>query len=171
LRDALSPLLLSIEFLSEEIAEYDREIDRLAQERYPETQVLTQVRGVGHLTALAFVLTVGDPRHFPDSRMVAAFLGLVPRRDQSGGTEKQLRITKAGDGLVRTLLVQCAQHILQTRSPACDLKRHGERVAGTGGKIAKRKAVVAVARKLSVLLLALWKTGEVYDPNRNLPAR
>lgn len=167
LRDALAPMLRSIEFLSDEIHACDREIDRLATERYPGSVVLTQVWGVGNLTALAYMLTLEDPAHFPDSRTVGAFLGMVPRRDQSGDTEKELRITKAGDALVRTLLVQCAQRILQSNSPDSDLKRHGAKIAGSGSKVAKRKAVVAVARKLSVLLHALWSSGEVYEPNRN----
>ena len=166
LRKTLSPMLLAIEFLTDEISAYDREVDRLATERYPETAVLTQVTGVGNLTALAYVLTLEDPCHFASSRDVGAFLGLVPKRDQSGEIDKQLHISKAGDRLVRTLLVQCAHHILGRNGPDTDLKRYGERIASRGGKIAKRKAVIAVARKLAVLLHALWRTGEVYDPNR-----
>jgi len=166
LREALAPMLLTVEFLTDEIKAYDREVDRLATERYPETAALCQVAGVGNLTALAFVLTLEDPSHFATSRDVGAFLGLVPKRDQSGEVDKQLRISKTGDRLVRTLLVQCAHHILGRNGPDTDLKRYGERIASRGGKIAKRKAVIAVARKLAVLLHALWKTGEVYDPNR-----
>jgi transposase len=167
LRETLTPLLLSIEFLTDEIQSYDREIERLAEERYPETKVLRQVPGVGPLTATAFVLTLEDANRYGRNRDVAAHLGLVPRRDQSGDVEKQLHISKEGDRLVRTLLVQCAHHILQPRSPESDLKRFGERLAARGGPRAKRKAVVAVARKLAVLLCALWRTGEVYEPNRN----
>jgi transposase len=166
----LTPLLHSIELLTEEIAQYDREIRQMARERYPETSTLSQVWGVGDLTALTFVLTLEDPSHFTSSRTVGAFLGLVPRRDQSGETEKELRITKAGDALVRTHLVECAQRILQTNAPDTDLKRSGERIAARGGKVAKRKAVTAVARKLAVLLHSLWKTGEVYEPLRNVRA-
>lgn len=170
LRERLTPLLHSIELLTEEIAQYDREIRQMARERYPETSTLSQVWGVGDLTALTFVLTLEDPSHFTSSRTVGAFLGLVPRRDQSGETEKELRITKAGDALVRTHLVECAQRILQTNAPDTDLKRSGERIAARGGKVAKRKAVTAVARKLAVLLHSLWKTGEVYEPLRNVRA-
>ena len=166
LRETLDPMLLTIEFLTDEIATYDRKVDQLATERYPETAVLTQVTGVGNLTALAYVLTLEDPRHYACSRDVGAFLGLVPKRDQSGEIDKQLRITKTGDRLVRTLLVQCAHYILGRNGPDTNLKQYGERIASRGGKIAKRKAVIAVARKLAVLLHALWRTGEVYDPNR-----
>jgi transposase len=168
LRGSLTPLLLSIEFLSDEIEGCNREIERIAKEHYPETEVLIQVPGVGILTALAFVLTLEDPGHYGSNRDVGAHLGLVPKRDQSGAVEKQLPISKAGDRLVRTLLVQCAHHILRPSSPDCDLKRFGDKIASRGGRGAKRKAAVAVARKLAVLLMALWRTGEVYEPNRNL---
>jgi len=169
LRETLAPMLLAIEFLTDHIQGYDREIDRLAEERYPETAALTQVTGVGNLTALAFVLTLEDPAHFARSRDVGPFLGLVPKRDQSGATDKPLPISKAGDRLVRTLLVQCAHQILRRDRPDTDLKRAGERIT-RGGAIAKRKAVVAVSRKLAVLLHALWKTGEVYEPLRRTRA-
>jgi transposase len=167
LQEALTPILLAIEFLNEEIGSYDRRIDALAAEKYPETGALSQVVGVGNLTALAYVLTLEEPGRFARSRDAGAFLGLTPKRDQSGEVDKQLRISKAGDRLVRTLLVQCAHYILGRNGPESDLKRYGERIACRGGPIAKRKAVVAVARKLAVLLHHLWKTGEVYDPNHN----
>jgi len=167
LRDQLTPLLLSIQHLSKQIASMDRTIRKAARESYPETSALTQVWGIGELTALAYVLTLEDPDRFRHSRTAGAFLGLVPRRDQSGETDKELRITKAGDALLRTLLVECAQRMLQRNAPDTDLKRHGLRIAADGGKVAKRKAVVAVARKLAVLLHSLWKTGEVYQPLRS----
>ena len=167
LREQLTPLLRSIQHLSKQIASMDREIRKKARESYPETRALTQVWGIAELTALAYVLTLEDPDRFRKSRTAGAFLGLVPGRDQSGETEKELRITKAGDGLVRTLLVECAQRMLQRNAPDSDLKRYGLRIAADGGKVAKRKAVVAVARKLAVLLHALWKTGEVYEPLRS----
>ena len=159
-------MLLSIEALGEEIRAYDRRIDELAATRYPEVAALTQIQGVGNLTALAFTLTLEDPAHFATSRDVGAFLGLVPKYDQSGETHKALRISRAGDRVVRTLLVQCAHYILGRNGPPCDLKRYGERIASRGGKVAKRKAVVAVARKLAVLLHALWRSGARYVPER-----
>ncbi len=166
LYDVLSPLLGAIERITELVKIYDAKIDELANERYPDTQLLTQIPGVGNLTALAFMLTVQDWARFEDRRDVGAFLGMVPRRDQSGQMDKQLRITKAGDRMVRSLLVQCAHHILGRLGPPCDLKSHGERIIARGGAVAKRKAVIAVARKLSVLMLALWRTGEEYIPVR-----
>jgi transposase len=155
-----------MEGLTDQIRVYDKRVDKLAEDSYPEAGVLTQVPGVGNLTALAHMLTLEDPAHYKKSRDVGAFIGLVPRRDQSGDTDKRLRITKAGDKMLRTLLVQCAQHILGRNRPPCDLKGAGERIAMRGGKIAKRKAVIAVARKLAVLLHSLWRAGEVYAPDR-----
>ena len=164
LQEVVQPLLVSIEDLTGQIKRYDKQIEELATKHYPETGALRQVPGVGSLTALAFILTLEDWAHFARSRDVGAFLGLVPKRDQSGETEKQLRISKAGDRVLRTLLVQCAHHILGRNGPPSDLKRYGERIASRGGKVAKRKATIAVARKLAVLLHSLWRSGEVYEP-------
>jgi len=167
LQPALGPLLLSIEALSDEIAEYDSRVDKLADEKYTDSGCFTQVYGVGKLTAMAYLLTIEDQNRFRSSRTAGAFFGLVPRRDQSGAVEKQLSITKAGDRMVRTLLVQCAHRVLASNGPDSDLRRAGERIASRGGRTAKRRAVIAVARKLAVLLHALWRTGEKYEPLKN----
>jgi len=167
LRTAMHPLLLAIEGITDEIAAYDDQVEKLADESHPESRLLTQVHGVGKLTAMAFMLTIEDVRRFRSSRTVGAFFGLVPRRDQSGAVEKQLSITKAGDRMVRTLLVQCAHRVLAKNAPDSDLRRAGERIASRGGSTAKRRAVIAVARKLAVLLHALWRSGEVYEATRN----
>ena len=166
LRSQLGPLLVAIEALSGEIASYDAQIKELAAS-HPEAALLTQVHGVGALTALAFLLTIEDRDRFRSSRTVGAFFGLVPRRDQSGAVEKQLPISKAGDRMVRTLLVQCAHRILAKNGQDSDLRRAGERIASRGGATAKRRAVIAVARKLAVLMHALWRSGEVYRPLEN----
>ena len=168
LQPQLHPLLLAIEGLSDEIKTYDKLIDNLA-EATPQVKRLTQVPGVGNLTALAFILTIEDQARFRRSRTVGAFFGLVPRRDQSGDVEKQLSITKSGDRMVRTLLVQCAHKILARNSIDSDLRRAGDRIASRGGKTAKRRAVIAVARKLAVLLHALWRDGSRYEPLKNHP--
>ncbi len=140
----------------------------VAEDLYPETRLLRQVPGVGTLTALAFVLTVEDPARFEGSRAVGAYLGLVPGRDQSGDSDPQRRISKRGDRMLRRLLVGSAQYLLGPFGEDSDLRRHGEKLAARGGKSAKKRgAVVAVARKLSVLLHHLWVTGEAYDPLRN----
>lgn len=169
LHAALNPLLEVIEVLSQRIRAYDRAVDETAA-RYPETERLTQVTGVGSLTALAFVLTIEEAERFEDSRMVGAYLGLVPRRDQSGQTDRQLPITKAGNTYLRSLLVNGAHYILGPFGPACNLRRHGEALMKRGGKNAKKRAVVAVARKLAVLLHALWKSGAMYEPDRGWSA-
>ena len=166
LRQALIPVLRTIEELSKRIARYERRIEMMCREQYPETRVLRQVDGVGPVTSLTYVLKLEDPRRFK-SRSVGAWLGLRPKKKQSGSRDPELRISKAGDRELRRLLVQSAQYILGPFGKDSDLRRFGERIALRGGKAAKRRAVVAVARKLSVLLHSLWLTGEVYEPLRN----
>lgn len=161
---ALSPILDTIATLTKRIRGYDRQIERLCQEQYPETNLMRSVGGVGPLTSLAYVLTLESAERIAKSRDAGPVLGLVPRRDQSGDRDPQLRITKTGDSYLRRLLVGSAQYILGPFGPDCDLRRWGLKLAERGGKNAKRRAVVAVARKLAILLHHLWKTGEVYDP-------
>jgi transposase len=164
---ALGPLLETIGSLTRRIRQYDRRLEAIAKEHYPETELLRQVEGVGPLTALTFVLTVEDPYRFEKSRSVGAYLGLVPARDQSGDRDPQRRISKEGDEMLRKLLVSGAHYVLGPFGSDSDLRRHGEKIAARGGKNAKKRAVVAVARKLSVLLHSLWISGEVYEPLRN----
>ena len=135
--------------------------------KYPETQLLTQVGGVGILIALTFVLTVEDKNRFERSRDVGCYVGLNPKQGESGESQPQLRITKEGDMYLRKMLVQGSHHILSERSQDSDLKRWGLKLAERGGKNARKRAIVAVARKLGILLHVLWVTGEVYEPLRN----
>jgi transposase len=167
LRPALGPILQQIGSLTERIRQYDRKLETISKESYPETDLLRQVEGIGPLTALTFVLTVEDPYRFEKSRSVGAYLGLVPARDQSGDRDPQKRISKEGDEMLRKLLVGSAHYILGPFGSDSDLRRHGEKIASRGGKNAKKRAVVAVARKLSVLLHSLWISAEVYEPLRN----
>lgn len=164
LKPALEPVMKSIEALSIRIRQYDKQIEQLCAEGYPETEKLRAISGVGPITSLAFVLTLEESSRFDKSRAVGPFLGLTPKRDQSGKTDKQLGITKSGDSYMRRLLVGSAQYILGVFGPDCDLRRFGLKLAARGGKNAKRRAVIAVARKLGVLMLRLWKTGAAYDP-------
>lgn len=166
LRKGLGPVLKLIALETAQIKELDRRIARLCVERYPETRQLMQVAGVGPITALTFVLTIEDPSRFERARDVGPYLGLVPRLRSSGNVNPELSITKAGDGRLRRLLTQCAHHILGRHGPDTDLRRFGESLQARGKKNAKKKAVTAVARKLAVLLLALWKSGENYVPLR-----
>jgi transposase len=170
LQGAIQPLLKQIGELSARIQEYDEAIQRIARERYPEVALLTAVGGVGVLIALTFILTLEDAHRFARSRDVGAYLGMRPRRRQSSGSDPELGISKEGDVYLRKLLVQGAHVILGPRRADCDLRRFGQKLAARGGKGAKKKARVAVARKLAVLLHHLWVTGEVYEPLRHSPA-
>lgn len=163
---ALRPLLDQITALSATIRGYDEQVETLAAQKYPHTALLRQVAGVGVLSALAYVLVIENPKRFPRGRSVGNYLGLCPRLDDSGDSQPQLPISKAGDEFMRRLLVGCAHYILGPFGPDTDLRRWGLALAARGGKNAKKRAVVAVARKLSVLLLRLWVTGEVYEPLR-----
>lgn len=163
---ALAPLLAMIAAMDAQIRAYDRKIEEVALKRYPETLLLRQVPGVGSLTALAYVLTIEDPTRFAEPRAVGSYLGLRPRRADSGALSPQLHVTKAGDEMLRRLLVGAAHYIVGPFGPDTDLRRWGLALAARGGKRGKRLAVVAVARKLSVLLLRLWATGEAYEPLR-----
>lgn len=171
LQTVLKPLMEQIKSLTAQIQECDRNLEQIAREEYPETELLTQVYGVGTLIALTFCLTVDDKERFSKSRDVGAYVGLRPKQSQSGESDPQLGITKEGDVYLRKLLVQGAHRILARRSPDTDLKRWGWKLAERGGKNAKKRAIVAVARKLGILLHRLWVTAEVYEPLRNAEAR
>jgi len=168
-RRVVEPLLKMVEAISEQIGRYDEQIAEIAQ-RYPEEKLLRQVYGVGRLIAMTYVLTLDDAERFSHSRDVGPYLGLTRKTHDSGDSEPELRISKAGDGLLRSLLVQGAHCILRKGAPDSDLREWGLGKAGKGGKRAKKRAVVAVARKLAVLLHHLWVTGEVYDRHYNRKA-
>jgi transposase len=167
LRKTLKPLLEEVASLTEKIKECDRTIEQIARDRYPETKVLRQVSGVGPLIALTYILTIEDPQRFPKSRDVGCYVGLRPKQSESGERQPELRITKEGDVYLRKLLVQGAHCVMAKRAPDTDLKRWGTKLAGRGGRNARKRAIVAVARKLSILLHHLWVTGEVYEPLKN----
>lgn len=170
IRPALAPLVKTIEHLTQQIRAYDKQIRALGKKLYPVTEHLQQVPGVGPITALGYVLTLEDPRRFRKSRLVGSYLGLRPRRRESGEQDPQLRITKAGSPFLRKLLVQCAQYILGPFGPDTDLRRWGLKLAARGGKNAKKRSIVAVARKLAVLLHRLWVSGKPYEPLRQAQA-
>ncbi|MFC1883435.1 IS110 family transposase [Thermodesulfobacteriota bacterium] len=161
---ACVPCINTILELTQKIRHLDGQIEALCDKGYPETMVLRQIKGVGPVTALAYVLTLEDPNRFNKSRDVGPYLGLIPKRDQSGCTDKPLSITKAGNTYLRRLLVGSAQYILGPFGPECELRSYGMRIASRGGKVAKRKATVAVARKLAVMMHHIWKNKTVYDP-------
>lgn len=163
LKPMLNPLLVSIEHHTVLIRSFDKQLTQIARERFPDTERLMQVNGVGELTSLTFVLTLGDATRFRRARDVGPYIGLTPRIDQSGASNKQLRISKAGDGYLRKLLVTAAQHILGPFGKESDLRTFGKQMMGAGKSTArKKKAVIAVARKLAVLLFKLWTSGDDY---------
>lgn len=164
-RATLEPLMKQIREQTAYIRGYNKAIrERVAS--YPEAKVLMQISGVGPQVALAFICTVEDPHRFPNVRKIASYLGLRPRIDDSGEVHKELHITKAGDGDMRRLLVSSAQYILGPLGPDCDLRRWGLKLIECGGSAPRKRAVIAVARKLAVVLLSLWKSGADYDPLR-----
>ena len=163
-REALLPLVQLADALSACIKSYDQKIAELGGEKYGQTKLLRQVKGVGPITALAYVLTLENPERFPKSRDVGPYLGLVPKQEDSGEIQPQLGISKTGDTMLRKLLVGSAHYILGPFGPDTDLRRYGLRLCERGGKNAKKRAAVAVARKLAVLLHRLWVSGEVYEP-------
>jgi transposase len=166
LKGALAPVLEIIERVTQQIRQLDKLIEELCDTKYPRTAFLRQVAGVGPVTSLAFMLVLHDPSRFASSRAVGAYLGLTPRKDESGKQKPQLRITKTGDDFLRRLLVNSAQYILGHFGPDTDLRRFGLGLYRQGDKNSRKRAVVAVARKLAVLLHRLWITGEVYEPLR-----
>jgi transposase len=164
LEASVGKLIDQIDQVTQQIKKLGTELEQMAKKSYPETVRLKQVAGVGPITALTYVLTIEDPARFQKSRDVGSFLGLTPRQSQSGKRDPQLGITKAGNRHLRWLLVECAHVLMSKRSPDSDLKRWGLRLCERGGSNAKKRATVAVARKLSVLLHKLWVTGAAYDP-------
>jgi transposase len=159
----VEPLLQAIDALSAQIKTLEDKLEPLACHQYPDTARLRQIPGVGPITALAYVLTLESPGRFAHNRDVGPYLGLVPRRDQSGDTDKPLPITKAGNTHLRCLLVNCAHYILGPFGPPTALREAGLRIAAKGGRPAKKRAVIATARKLAVTMMALWKTGSEYQ--------
>lgn len=160
----LQPLLTQIQGMTEQIKIYDRQILELSRGHYPETKMLETVNGVSNLTAISYILTIHDPHRFRKSRDVGCYLGLRPRRDQSGEQDPQLGITKAGNGYLRKLLTEAANYILGPFGKDSALRRWGQHLAAQGGKNARKRAVVAIARKLAVLLHQLWVTQQPYQP-------
>jgi len=168
LQELTEPVVELLGMLNETIAKYDAGVEKLAEEKYGvETGRMRQIGGVGALTSLVYVLTIGDPARFRKSREVGPYLGVVPRQEESGESAPQLRITKAGDEDLRCLLVGSAHYILGPFGKDSDLRRYGLALSERGGKNGKKRAVVAVARRLAVLLHRLWVSGEKYEPLRN----
>lgn len=170
LKEPLELVLAEIQQLTARIKQLEKKIDTLAEEKYPAAEHLSQIKGVGKLTALCFVLVCQDPENFRTNRSVGSYTGLCPGRNQSGNSDPDCRITKAGDKYLRKLLVQNAHWIL-TFGELSDLKIHGQKIIDRGGKHARSKGAVAVARKLAVLMMHMWRTGDDWDPLYNAKKR
>jgi transposase len=161
---ALLPILEEILSLQIRIKRLDDEIKKKIAPRYPQTERLTAIYGVGTIISLAYVLSLDDPKRFKRSRDVGPFFGLVPRTFQTGKTNLQLSISRSGNPFIRRSAIQAAQCVLREKSPDCDLKRYGKKIEERGGKYPKKRAVVAVARKLVVLMHQLLVDPTPYDP-------
>jgi transposase len=157
------PLIEQIARLNVQIGAMDRQIEKLAA-KYPEIGTLRSAPGVGVLVAAAYVLTLDRPDAVPSSRSAGAFLGLRPGQSQSGDSDPQRRITRTGNTYLRCLLVQSAQYILGRFGPDSALRRWGLKLAASGGKRGKKRAIVAVARKLAVILHSMWRSGQRFQP-------
>lgn len=164
LEESAWPLMGSLKTINLKIRAYDKLIVRLAER--PEFKSMVErvraVYGVGIIGSTVFVAAIGGrPDRFDHARDVGPYLGMTPKQDQSGDDDKQLHITHAGADIVRTALVECAGVVMMSNAKDTDLKLKGLRIAVRGGKIARKKARVAVARGLAVAMLALLK-----DPER-----
>ena len=168
LRTILEPMARIIVELSREINELDRRIEKLGKEQYPATQLLRSVDGVGPLTSLAYVLELNnDVGRVKRSRQMGAVVGCRPKQRDSGESSPELSITKAGNPMLRLLLVQSSQRIIGPFGLESDLRSWGLGLAARGKKRAKRRAVVAVARKLAVVLHAMWAKNKAWQPFPN----
>ncbi len=164
LSELLTPMLEAISTVTAQIKALDCQVKNVCAAHQEEVRRLTQVPGIGALTAVSYIATLDDPTRFKRSRDVGAYLGMVPKRDQSGSVDRQLGITKCGDPQMRRLLVQCAHVLLGPFGGDCDLREWGLKLAARGGRGAKKKAIVAVARRLAVLMHRLWLSGEAFVP-------
>lgn len=163
LKPAATPLLDQITSLTRQIHLLDSRIDKLV-DSYPEISLLRTAPGVGPIVAAAYVLTLDRADAVNSTRAAGAFLGLRPSQSQSGDSDPELGITKTGNIYLRRLLVQAAHRILGRFGPDSALRRWGLRLAGSGSKRQKKRAVVAVARKLAVILNRMWRDNQPYQP-------
>jgi transposase len=152
--------------LLNELSSVDGQLTALAKSD-PVTRLLMTTPGVGVIVALTFRSAVDDPDRFPRNRDVGAWLGLTPRRWQSGKTDIAGRITKAGDPRVRVMLFEASASILGRARVRSPLQAWGLRIAR---RTSRKKAIVAVSRKLATILLAMWTSGTAYRATGRPPA-
>lgn len=158
LAEALDPLLDARGHLYRAFLDIDRRVKALAHGD-PVAQLLMSAPGVGYIAALTFKAAVDDPARFRRSKTVAAHFGLTPRRYQSGERDNPGRISKAGDVEVRSALFLAANTIMNGRGKSSPLRSFGARLSRSKGR---KRAIVAVARKLAVVLHTMWTDGTMY---------
>jgi transposase len=159
LKEAVRALLAVLQNVGEQILKLDRMVRRYTRQNKVCRRLRT-VPGIGMLTATAFVAAIDDPERFRKSKSVGAFLGLTPRRYQSGETDLNGRISKCGDAMTRTYLFEAATSLMTKVRKWSALKAWGMRIAKRAGM---KKARVAVARKLAVIMHRIWLTGETFQ--------
>jgi len=168
LEEAVWPIMGTLKVINLKVKAYDKLIEKLAEkpEFKPMVDRARVIYGVGIIGSTVLIAAIGGrPDRFTHARDVGAYLGMTPKQDQSGDTDKQLHITHAGSDIVRTALVECAGVALMTNAKETDLKLKGLRIALRGGKIARKKAKIAVARSMAVTIVALLqKPDEEYVP-------
>lgn len=161
----VAPMLSAWRELRAQVAIFDRRIREVARQS-PACRLLMSVPGIGPVIGLSYVSVVEDPSRFRNSRAVGAHLGLTLRRYQSGEIDRSGRISRCGDSLVRTMLYEAAI-VIQTRvRRPCALKDWANAIAARSGA---GKARVALARKLSVILHAIWRSGQPFQWSEPMP--
>jgi transposase len=170
LRSTIKPQLDFIVSLTARIKAFDVQIKKKVMTKHPQAVALAEsVYGVSHIVATAFVLTIFRPDRFRRARDVGPYLGLEPAQKASGTLDPELGISRAGNPFLRKLLVQSAHYLLgplaRDQKKAGDLREWGLGLIRRGGKGAKKRASVAVARRLAVAMLASWKSGTPWDPH------
>lgn len=154
----VAPMLNAWRQLREQISSFDKAV-RLLIKQSPTCRLLMGVPGIGALSVLAYVSTVEDPARFARSRAVGAHMGLTPRKYQSGEIDRSGRISRCGDALARTLMYEAAVVILTRVKRGSRLKEWALAIARRSGS---GKARVALARKLTVILHSIWRSGEPF---------
>jgi transposase len=162
----IGPLLAAWQALRDQAAIYDREVTMKAKSDAAARRLLS-VPGVGVVVALAYKAVIDDPARFKRASSVRAYIGLTPRRYQSGEVHKGSHISKCGDGLLRSYLFEAANVLLTRHPKPCKLKAWGLALAA---RIGVRRAKVAVACKLAVIMHRVWKDDRDCDWSEALPA-
>lgn len=159
LRAVIDPLLSIHEHVCQQQTTFDEEVRRMAKADETTRRLMT-VPGVGAITALTFRHTIDDPSRFGSALKVGAYLGLTPRRNQSGETDMNGRISRRGDRLLRSYLFEAATVLLYRTKKWSSLKAWGMKLAK---RIGMKKAKVAIARKIAVILHCIWVDGTSFE--------